>query len=171
MRGGTAAMSPSIVSHLFQSTRPVRGGTRTLPASLRAMLNFNPPAPCGAGLLPAGFHPNQHYFNPPAPCGAGPGHHVFCASGDVFQSTRPVRGGTPSSEIVRSATGISIHPPRAGRDAGLQLLHSIFNDFNPPAPCGAGLIHTMGSFSSISNFNPPAPCGAGHQRQGDHRGG
>ena len=78
---------------------------------------------------------------------------------------------------------ISIHPPRAGRD--LQLLHSIFNgdvisihppragrdatgcstaqrrvDFNPPAPCGAGLLDKFG-FHVREDFNPPAPCGAG----------
>ena len=38
------------------------------------------------------------------------------AMSDKFQSTRPVRGATSSSEERLTAVEISIHAPRAGRD-------------------------------------------------------
>ena len=123
----------------FQSTRPVRGGTFALLRSAQISLNFNPPAPCGAG-------------------------HNLPASVDnivVFQSTRPVRGGTqnfrfsglkennfnppapcgagrPERQRLCQAGAISIHPPRAGRDPAPQSTHPASFYFNPPAPCGAG---------------------------------
>ena len=79
--------------------------------------------------------------------------------------------------------GISIHPPRAGRDAiidqALKLLSISIHppragrdnraakpggdhpeDFNPPAPCGAGRFPPRTSYP-LPYFNPPAPCGAG----------
>ena len=34
---------------IFQSTRPVRGGTSRAGLQCRTIKNFNPPAPCGAG--------------------------------------------------------------------------------------------------------------------------
>ena len=78
--------------------------------------NFNPPAPCGAGPAQQRIPRRPCDFNPPAPCGAGrlPG----C--------------------IYLDKGGISIHPPRAGRDACPPCRNSSWHDFNPPAPCGAG---------------------------------
>ena len=35
----------------FQSTRPVRGGTGSASVSEMVLINFNPPAPCGAGRV------------------------------------------------------------------------------------------------------------------------
>ena len=55
---------------------------------------FNPPAPCGAGrsrVYPT--LPTQN-FNPPAPCGAGPADINAMSAPPIFQSTRPLRGGT-----------------------------------------------------------------------------
>ena len=77
---------------------------------------------------------------------------------------------------------ISIHPPRAGRDA--LLLYGGFKEFyfNPPSPCGEGREfagHATGGNISIhppragrdkegrhkdhcrGDFNPPSPCGEG----------
>ena len=55
----------------------------------------------------------------------------------VFQSTRPVRGATWHDAALKRLLGISIHAPRAGRDADHhRLLHRVCN-FNPRAPCGA----------------------------------
>ena len=34
----------------------------------------------------------------------------------IFQSTRPVRGGTTTIASLSGSKKISIHPPRAGRD-------------------------------------------------------
>ena len=147
---------------LFQSTRPVRGGTVFRVILLLLLRNFNPPAPCGAGLLILICRLPLIYFNPPAPCGAGQILFSLKVLLLIFQSTRPVRGGTllilicrlplilfQSTRPVRGGTGgilcikllvfsfqstrpvrggtfsgsfyycyfgISIHPPRAGRD-------------------------------------------------------
>ena len=49
------------------------------------------------------------------------GYNVFCDL--VFQSTRPVRGGTITDRPKAGKENISIHPPRAGRDE-LCGLHS-----------------------------------------------
>ena len=81
-------------------------------------------------------------------------------------------------------SGISIHPPRVGRDQDHygQSSHGGRN-FNPPSPCGEGqasaLVLTNGPlFQSTlpvwggtqidainaqrdANFNPPSPCGEG----------
>ena len=123
-------------------------------------LDFNPPAPCGAGPFSApkaavhiiSIHPPRagrdqvnndilsgvFDFNPPAPCGAG---HVRLMANNSFSM-------------------ISIHPPRAGRDFHELRQELCFFDFNPPAPCGAGLL-PAGFHPSQHYFNPPAPCGAG----------
>ena len=101
----------------FNPPAPCGAGPGRMPAGMRIPSDFNPPAPCGAGLRSLLHrYPAQHYFNPPAPCGAGP------AGGNVF---------SPS-------TFISIHPPRAGRDRRRQSTFFSSLHFNPPAPCGAG---------------------------------
>ena len=72
----------------------MRGGTSALLCPRRFAIHFNPPAPCGAGLL-----------------------FVYsCSTMLSFQSTRPVRGGTVFHKHSGMLFGISIHPPRAGRD-------------------------------------------------------
>ena len=55
---------------------------------------FNPPAPCGAGLRAQTRRKRAQHFNPPAPCGAGPILSSIESNTFVFQSTRPLRGGT-----------------------------------------------------------------------------
>ena len=125
---------------LFQSTRPVRGGTTAHRLMAAGSAHFNPPAPCGAGqpkLINKGD--KQVYFNPPAPCGAGRQLRLWGLSIVTFQSTRPVRGGTLPVASLTLLEDISIHPPRAGRDIVVSAARGHLGDFNPPAPCGAGL--------------------------------
>ena len=106
------------------------------------------------------------YFNPPAPWGAGPTRLRLLLFWLVFQSTRPVGGGTGGNAIVELSITISIHPPRGGRDLSGHLPHIQASDFNPPAPWGAGP-PTNPLYDSLEpHFNPPAPWGAGpHQAQ------
>ena len=168
---------------IFQSTRPVRGGTIISILCLRIpLISIHPPRagrdpilvkmsllrkisihPPRAGRdgQPSQLLPQRPNFNPPAPCGAGLcgiWHEVFAAE---FQSTRPVRGGTrytvfaqgtfthfnppapcgagqPKTAVTTSPR-ISIHPPRAGRDNGRDATKWEIWHFKPPAPCGAGL--------------------------------
>ena len=51
VRGGTMILSQAHGTAVFQSTRPVRGGTRPKIPIAPPISNFNPPAPCGAGLF------------------------------------------------------------------------------------------------------------------------
>ena len=122
--------------------------------------DFNPPAPCGAGLRQRRNWCRPLNFNPPAPCGAGQKRCLKIAMRRVFQSTRPVRGGTTKMNVKQSTINISIHPPRAGRDHFFHQPLTRQADFNPPAPCGAGP-HTARNGRRVGYFNPPAPCGAG----------
>ena len=129
----------SLAISAFQSTRPVRGATEVAKtAGIRDEVSIHAPRAgrdLGARRAPFG----RRRFNPRAPCGAR-----LCAgmatNGDgKFQSTRPVRGATTSAVTgihvamfqstrpVRGATFlfvyvlinhlVSIHAPRAGRDA------------------------------------------------------
>ncbi len=67
---------------------------------------------------------------------AGRDYSVHIPSFDIllFQSTRPVRGGTVPFGYDTYGTGISIHPPRAGRDVGKQTpvhYESVFQSTRP----------------------------------------
>ena len=125
---------------IFQSTRPVRGGTGDVDAKLVS----------------------QHDFNPPAPCGAGHQNGRRITSIKRFQSTRPVRGGTtcPMQEALAS---VDFNPPApCGAGLGTQNRRPWLGPyFNPPAPCGAGPDDGLVIGESGKDFNPPAPCGAG----------
>ena len=128
----------------------------------RSPWNFNPPAPCGAGLgagrafvvpIEISIHPphagrdndprgratERRDFNPPAPCGAGLADYLDMTNHVQFQSTRPMRGGT-TGKPSRGATGAfqSTRPVRGGTRRCWRTAES-HCDFNPPAPCGAGL--------------------------------
>ena len=82
------------------------------------LVHFNTPAPCGAGPVSGlCFSAASCHFNPPAPCGAG---HFAAAP-------------------IAQRSGISIHPPLAGRDPWASRVGTQRTYFNPPAPCGAGL--------------------------------
>ena len=184
VRGGTRQAGRAwVFPSPFQSTRPVRGGTRKNRLQGRRIAYFNPPAPCGAGLLRTFTPFDASQFQSTRPVRGGtvaPGCVARLlvefqstrpvrggTSGIVldyvtieFQSTRPVRGGTEGRKLINPVTGISIHPPRAGRDNPIMIQSADDLDFNPPAPCGAGLVNCIAR-SSRSYFNPPAPCGAG----------
>ena len=131
----------------FQSTRPVRGGTSAKALS-ETLFHFNPPAPCGAG------HPQKHFqklffISIHAPrAGRDLRRNSYCSRRRGFQSTRPVRGGTR----------LDCH-----------ITDCCFN-FNPPAPCGAGLAARINS-QMIGKFQSTRPVRGGTQAdQDDHSG-
>ena len=162
MGGGTEIFENSFQERFkFQSTRPVGGGTACcMPHSPRSA-HFNPPAPWGAGQSPVmevgrkitiSIHPPRggrdnlllvavplnSDFNPPAPWGAGQRHLFSHLIMPIFQSTRPVGGGTRRMTWTDRLVIISIHPPRGGRDHDAPPKASCLYHFNPPAPWGAG---------------------------------
>ena len=132
---------------------PLAGRDRRSSAFFRPIADFNPPVPCGAGpylrsIRRACCHFNPPasvalglsalYFNPPAPCGAGPPAPFDIIGMSIFQSTRPLRGGTEAAQGVNTIRAISIHPSLAGRDRLPDQSRWKWRYFNPPAPCGAG---------------------------------
>ena len=116
LRGGTFLSQNGITFYVFQSTRPLRGGTGPRCDERGRGTDFNPPAPCGAGPNKRAANRHNQNFNPPAPCGAGPDRHGYFFFIHVFQSTRPLRGGTSTHYKGGDTMAISIHPPLAGRD-------------------------------------------------------
>ena len=112
----TWGISPAYRAFRFQSTRPVRGGTLVHHAVIvLGTISIHPPRAGRDHGLSHG-HAGHTDFNPPAPCGAGRTLIRATRQANVFQSTRPVRGGTSLTERYNMTFAISIHPPRAGRD-------------------------------------------------------
>lgn len=75
---------------------PRRARRRMARRSTSLSMDFNPPAPCGAGPVPHPLLPTLVlYFNPPAPCGAG--QHKFTKNSLVIYATQ-----TNRSVCVRS---------------------------------------------------------------------
>ena len=73
-----------------------------------------------------------------------------------FQSTRPVRGATKEFDALAALVGISIHAPRAGRDAWRWTWRRSHRNFNPRAPCGARLSYLFsGGTSLIISIHAP----------------
>ena len=139
VRGGTTNACANGSTAAFQSTRPVRGGTITGLALALGFTDFNPPAPCGAGRDGGRARHPQPDFNPPAPCGAG----LRQSAGDYlpnryFNPPAPCGAGQHLRTQLNDMMRISIHPPRAGRDESGTASVTGPYDFNPPAPCGAG---------------------------------
>ena len=144
------------------SIHPPRAGRdikERLERLITIKISIHPPR-AGRDLQILRCHSSWKNFNPPAPCGAGLTEIVVDSVKLQFQSTRPVRGGTGRPQRVTGTFPISIHPPRAGRDGQCETVRRGSHDFNPPAPCGAGLGLVMAS-TQRRYFNPPAPCGAG----------
>ena len=118
MRGGTEAYK-QVIYLVIISIHPPRAGRDIGSAGfMRRSWDFNPPAPCGAGPdMEPKVTSTTFYFNPPAPCGAGQKFFGRSLHIGLFQSTRPVRGGTSPVSGCCAKPPISIHPPRAGRDS------------------------------------------------------
>ena len=87
-------------------------------------------------------------------------HHAAPPSDPLFQSTRPVRGATVRRGHAHQGRAISIHAPRAGRDADqLQKLQNKL-DISIHAPRAGRDLGSMPSRLAVLYFNPRAPCGA-----------
>ena len=97
LRGGTRFDAEKQQAEEFQSTRPLRGGTCAGKESIRRIWNFNPPAPCGAGR----------------------DSEALEKSHDRISIHPPLAGRDKSQFCIDSPSGISIHPPLAGRDSDL----------------------------------------------------
>ena len=115
MRGATPSSTHR--SHgfwRFQSTLPMRGATGTALAATNKEVYFNPHSPCGERRLQSPYGADSDNFNPHSPCGERHLRGTNTRSGELFQSTLPMRGATASQ-----------HP-----------FHDLKIDFNPHSPCG-----------------------------------
>ena len=119
-RAGRDLLTQGFILGAAISIHPPRAGRdKTTLAQVAIDQNFNPPAPCGAGRRSCTTGSAETDFNPPAPCGAGLSTRcIICSAASIsihppragrddrqitannirrtFQSTRPVRGGTPN---------------------------------------------------------------------------
>ena len=162
MRGGTTDTSTEHSNTKISIHPPHAGRDRFIIDTQPRRRYFNPPSPCGEGRdLPILEPEAEKNFNPPSPCGEGPHiviviHHRptisihpphagrdaaaarIIRAHRLFQSTLPMRGGTPPPGPVAATAAISIHPPHAGRDFSASGPPSPDTDFNPPSPCGEG---------------------------------
>ena len=161
MRGATSKYGTDTDYDIkFQSTRPARGATIKPVMRAAGVTYFNPRAPRGARQDCTATRLAQRHFNPRAPRGARPASFPLLRqlldfnpraprgarrklllvglNSMPFQSTRPARGATITSDRGREE---QLHfNPRAPRGArlssySLPLLYRY--DFNPRAPRGA----------------------------------
>ena len=118
----------------FQSTRPVRGATRCLCSGCNsAHISIHAPRAGRDCHCPWTGAETQN-FNPRAPCGARLDDAFAGIAGQLFQSTRPVRGATYILGQLVVGYVISIHAPRAGRDAATVGWRSILPRFQSTRP-------------------------------------
>ena len=96
--------------------------------------NFNPPAPCGAGPTLISNAVISYEFQSTCPVWGGTLFVSTFRDHVKFQSTRPVWGGTISVLESFLSDGISIHPPRVGRDELTATIKVILNaiSIHPP---------------------------------------
>ena len=74
----------------------------------------------------------------------------------IFQSTRPLRGGTVSAIMCRITVSISIHPPLAGRDHHFRNEHTVVGiSIHPPlAGRDIPLDYLTGAFELFQSTRP-----------------
>ena len=121
----------------FQSTRPLRGATRTRIFDLLDKHDFNPRAPCGARPDTVMFIFRPSEFQSTRPLRGATDYLQLIQPERSFQSTRPLRGATHPARAADDGGHISIHAPLAGRDWSCAARRCTPLYFNPRAPCGA----------------------------------
>ena len=122
--------------------------------------SFNPRAPCGARHVAACLSASSACFNPRAPCGARPFCRKVKSFVIVFQSTRPVRGATCRHDAAVLVDLVSIHAPRAGRDATSPPYRRLARQFQSTRPVRGATRTSSYPRRHHRRFNPRAPCGA-----------
>ena len=137
VRGATVGDGDGVADEAVSIHAPRVGRDRCRPWPTLFLQSFNPRAPCGARRPAIGAAASGAPFQSTRPVrGATPSRRRahFAMS---FQSTRPVRGATLCGELLLCLLGVSIHAPRAGRDRSPRCARRRRRRFNPRAPCGA----------------------------------
>ena len=158
-------------SALFQSTRPMRGGT-FFTAEQYWLIIFQSTRPMRGGTADDGCHPADTGISiHPPHAGRDPGSHLILLRRSI--SIHPPHAGRDRCDWFADCLRvISIHPPHAGRDPWLHVRAGHHPDFNPPAPCGAGLFAANSqSFGNIFQSTRPMRGGTDYLRRSRRRGG
>ena len=168
----------------FQSTRPVRGATRSAPADvISALISIHAPragrdfllcnsvladfisihAPrAGRDSRPSSIVLRNTYFNPRAPCGARP--KVSCNKCKIryFNPRAPCGARLPSGNRAENQKAFQSTRPVRGATVFCSKTVNTRNNFNPRAPCGARLVPLL-VFSARKVFQSTRPVrGATH---------
>ena len=137
-----------------------------MPECCRAMVSFNPLAPCGARRLLARMICTSRDFQSTRPLRGETNQPVQRGGLYGFQSTRPLRGETVSSAEVRISGALSIHSPLAGRDRTAGRNRRNRCNFQSTRPLRGETSTNPRIVENVDTFNPLAPCGARPRRFG-----
>ena len=151
--------------NMFQSTRPARGATRqSAQGGGRGMVSIHAPRAGRDG--PAIWLASRcASFNPRAPRGARLRQGSTVAHYGWFQSTRPARGATQHARPWAHGGHVSIHAPRAGRDALRRRSYPAERvSIHAPRAGRDGVGNRRDALRR--RFNPRAPRGARRQSAG-----
>ena len=163
----------------FQSARPSRGAT--LPSdSTSRQLSFNPRAPRGARREAPSGAQGIRRFNPRAPRGARQGYRELALANLKFQSARPSRGATGSSNTTQRSepcfnpraprgarllvkrlggldVGVSIRAPLAGRDVDANGPRAVAGLVSIRAPLAGRDVRALAIFCLVRWFQSARP--------------
>ena len=138
----------------FQSTRPVWGATAVGIRNLDSV-SFNPRAPCGARLCGTTCRDTCHCFNPRAPCGARRKKKMNSSATPV--SIHAPRVGRDNYGSFKSLQGyVSIHAPRVGRDMKIVGVPVNISTFQSTRPVW-GATHSIAKVPMRSRFQSTRP--------------
>ena len=159
-RGATDEGYMDLMGVRFQSTRPARGATSGMGWRPKSKgISIHAPREGRDRLIH--LRPSVHLISIHAPR-EGRDRHPFLLfdAPSQFQSTRPARGATPTSQP--STAAIADFNPRAPRGARplFPFFFGISKYFNPRAPRGARLSSAHSQEDRSQHFNPRAPRGA-----------
>ena len=104
-------------THIFQSTRPLRGATSANGKKLAELMVFQSTRPVRGTTtwrMPHGS--TRTYFNPRAPYGARPVQRADVGHVDGISIHAPLTGHDRTGDDDLQRHGISIHVPRTGHD-------------------------------------------------------
>ena len=103
---------------LFQSTRPIRGATRTAEGARHLLPNFNPRAPYGARRATSLPVPSSMAFQSTRPIrGATLMVYLFFSFASHFNPRAPYGARLTPIKPITMYCQISIHAPHTGRDS------------------------------------------------------
>ena len=123
---------------IFQSTHPLRGGTRSDPAGeLLLFISIHPPL-AGWDLDRQIRYCIENISIHP-PLAGWDGIYAGVQSGVFISIHPPLAGWDDFRYYYNLRYTISIHPPLAGWDRKVDIYNREVGDFNPPTPCGVGL--------------------------------